>query len=115
MSKLLVPCDFSGQSMDAFRFAIEVAQAERDEIELLHVIELPVLNDTTLMPTLSFEAEYMKEAAEQARKNFQRMIKPVKKKLNLTWAVEYGNPAATILFYAKKRKSDLIEIGRAHV
>ncbi|MFM9074319.1 MAG: universal stress protein [Bacteroidota bacterium] len=78
MSKILVPCDFSGQAMDAFRFAIELAQPETDEVELLHIIELPVLNDTTLMPTLSFEAEYMKEAAEQARKNFQRMINPVK-------------------------------------
>jgi len=111
MSKILVPCDFSGQSMDAFRFALELAKAEQDQIELLHVIELPVLNDTTLMPTLSFEAEYMKEAAEQAKRNFQRMIKPVKKKLAMTWSVEYGNPASTILFHSKKKKSDLIVMG----
>ncbi len=111
MSKILVPCDFSGQSMDAFRFAIELAQPEVDEIELLHVIELPVLNDTTLMPTLSFEAEYMKDAAESARKNFQRMIKPVKKKIGLTWSVEYGNPASTILLQVKRKKMDLVVMG----
>lgn len=111
MSKILVPCDFSGQAMDAFRFAIELAQPEADEIELLHVIELPVLNDTTLMPTLSFEAEYMKDAAELARKNFQRMIKPVKKKIGLSWSVEYGNPASTILFQVKRKKSNLVVMG----
>ena len=111
MSNILVPCDFSGQALDAFRFAIELAQPEADEIELLHIIELPVLNDTTLMPTLSFEAEYMKEAAELARKNFQRMIKPVKKKIGLSWSVEYGNPASTILFHVKRKKSDLVVMG----
>ncbi len=53
MKKILVPRDFSETSIQAFKFALELASCSNGEVMLLNVIELPVMRDTVLMPTLS--------------------------------------------------------------
>ncbi|MBM3176551.1 MAG: universal stress protein [Bacteroidetes bacterium] len=111
MKKILVPTDFSEQSINAFRFAIQLAVAQKSQIQLLHVIELPVMHDTTLMPTLSFEQQYMKDASDMAEKNFKRLIKVAKGENAISWSVEYGNATTMILDYCKKKKADLIVMG----
>ena len=57
MKKILVPCDFSKQAINAYRFALDIAAQSKGTILLLHVIELPVLHDSVLMPVLNFEEE----------------------------------------------------------
>ncbi|HTE31139.1 MAG TPA: universal stress protein, partial [Chryseolinea sp.] len=61
MQRILVPCDFSEQAISSFRMATEFASQSNREIHLLHVVELPVLHDSMLMPTLSFEESLLKE------------------------------------------------------
>jgi len=69
MKKLLVPCDFSTPSLHAFQFALDAAQAANGTVHLLHVVELPVLHDSVLMPVLSFEEDLMKELKPRLKKN----------------------------------------------
>ena len=62
MKKLLVPCDFSQQALNAFQFALDIAaKSPNSSVHLLHVVELPVLHDSVLMPVLSFEQDLMEE------------------------------------------------------
>lgn len=113
MKKILVPCDFSEPSVQAFKFAIELASKSNGAIELLHIIELPVLHDTVLMPTLSFEEAFMKDAKANAEKNFDRMIakwaKDRAKKVNCS--VSFGPVTTTICDAAEDKKVDLIVMG----
>jgi nucleotide-binding universal stress UspA family protein len=111
MKKILVPSDFSEQSLNAFKFAIELAVRAKSRIHLLHVIELPVLYDTTLMPALSFEKEYLEDAAGLAKKTFTRMISKANKDIKISWSVGYGNPTSVILQELKAGKFDLIAMG----
>jgi nucleotide-binding universal stress UspA family protein len=111
MKKILVPSDFSEQAMNAFKFAVDLASKAKSQIHLLHVIELPVLYDTTLMPALSFEKEYLEDAAGLAKTTFTRIINKLNKDIKVSWSVGYGNPTSVILQELKASKYDLIAMG----
>ena len=73
MKKILVPFDFSETATNALRFAIDIANQSDGEILLLHIVELPVMYDTLLMPSLSFEEAYIKDMKENAEKDENAM------------------------------------------
>lgn len=111
MKNILVPTDFSTHAQYAFRFAVELARQSGGAIHLVHVIELPILHDTTLMPTLSFEQDYLNDAAALAEKKFNQLIRSVKGESFITSSVEYGAATQSMLDCASRRKSDLIVMG----
>jgi len=112
MKKLLVPCDFSAPSLHAFQFALDAAQAANGTVHLLHVVELPVLHDSVLMPVLSFEEDLMKELKTKAQKEFDI----IKKKYNtrdikVIAGVQFGKIADVITRYTKVQEVDCIIMG----
>ena len=112
MKKILVPCDFSDAAVQAFKFAVEIANQSKGEVLLLNVIELPVMHDTMLMPTLNFEEAFIKDMKANAGKNFAKMKeKWAKEGPKVTSFVEYGPTAHTINDFAKDKKVDLVVMG----
>jgi nucleotide-binding universal stress UspA family protein len=112
MKKILVPCDFSKPAVNAFRFAIDVANQSKGVIHVLHVIELPVLHDTVLMPVLNFEEQLLKDMKESAETRFKNMSdKYNTEELNLVFRVEYGPVSRTIHDYIEKESIDLVVMG----
>ncbi len=112
MKKILVPCDFSDSSVQAFKFAVEIANKSEGEILLLNIIELPVMHDTVLMPTLSFEEAFLKDMKANAEKNFSKMIaKWAKEGPRVTSYIEYGPATHGILQFSKEKKADLLVMG----
>jgi nucleotide-binding universal stress UspA family protein len=112
MKKILVPCDFSTNSLQAFRFALDVAKQANGSVHLLYVIELPVLHDSLLMPTLYFEKEFMKETTENAQKSFEKMITKFNtSNVNVTSHVKFGPINKVILAHTIKHSINLIMMG----
>ena len=112
MKKILVPFDFSETATNALRFAIDIANQSDGEVLLLHIVELPVMYDTLLMPSLSFEEAYIKDMKENAEKEFKKIkAKWAKNGPKVTWHVEFGATSATINNFAKEKKADLIVMG----
>jgi nucleotide-binding universal stress UspA family protein len=112
VKKILVPFDFSETAIHAFRFAIDIANQSDGEIILLHIVELPVMYDTLLMPSLSFEEVYFKDMKENAEKEFKKVsAKWAKDGPKVTWNIDFGATSATINDFAKKKKADLIVMG----
>ena len=112
MKKILVPCDFSDPAVQAFRFALEIASQSKGEIILLNVVELPVMYDTVLMPTLNFEEAFLKDMKAHAEKNFVKLkTKWVKNGVPVSSFVEYGPTTLTITRFAEEHKADLIVMG----
>lgn len=112
MKKILVPCDFSDSAVQAFRFAVDIAIQCDGEVILLHVIELPVLHDTMLMPVLYFEAEFLKDLKAKAETNFNKLkMKWAKNGPKVSFLVEHGPIASTINKLAESKKADLIVMG----
>ena len=112
MKKILVPCDFSDPAIQAFRFAVEIANQSKGEIILLNVVELPVMHDTVLMPTLNFEMEFLKDMKANAEKNFSKMkTKWASDGPKVSSFIEHGPIMTTIGHIAEKKKVDLIVMG----
>jgi nucleotide-binding universal stress UspA family protein len=112
MKKILVPCDFSISSVSAFRFALNIAEKSRGSIHLIHVIELPVLHDTMLMPALYFEQAFLDDLKAKAEKNFQELTEKYQsEKAEITNEVRYGVVQKEIVEFANSQKMDLIVMG----
>ncbi len=112
MKRILVPCDFSDPAVQAFKFAVELALKSRGEIYLLNVVEVPVMHETVLMPTLYFEQSLMNEMKESAGKKFQKMKdKWAGEGVSVSTYVEFGSIITTIRQFIDEKKIDLVVMG----
>ena len=112
MKKILVPFDFSDPAIQAFRFALEIANQSKGEVILLNIVELPVMYDTVLMPTLNFEEAFIKDMKANAEKNFKKMkTKWAKDGPDVSSFVAFGPTTLTISRFAEEKKADLIVMG----
>jgi nucleotide-binding universal stress UspA family protein len=112
MKKILVPCDFSDPAVQAFKMAVEIANQSNGEVVLLNVVELPVMHESVLMPTLSFEEAFIKDMKAHAEKNFTKMKdKWAQEGPKVSSFVEFGGTTPTIRDFVKDKKIDLIVMG----
>lgn len=112
MKKILVPCDFSDSAVQAFKFAVEIANQSKGEVLLLHVVELPVVHENVMMPTFSFEDTFLNEMKATAEKDFNKMkSKWAKNGPTVSTYVEYGAATPTIRQFTEKMKIDVIVMG----
>jgi nucleotide-binding universal stress UspA family protein len=111
MKKIIAPCDFSEPAIQAFKFAVAIAKKSHGQIVLLHAIELPVLHDTTLMPTLSFEEAFFTDLRKNAESNFKKMKDKWAAGVKTTAVIEYGSPAAAIHKVISDHEADLVVMG----
>src|SRR5690606_29920981 len=112
MKKILVPCDFSQQALNAFRFALDMIQQSKGEVHLLNVVELPIMHDTVLMPVLSFEEELLKGMSQKAEKQFEKMKeKHAQPGQKIKSTVKFGATSRMILDYIDEEKIDLVVMG----
>ena len=112
MKKIIVPCDFSKPAVNAFRFALDIAEQSRGIVYLLHVIELPVMYDSVLMPSLYFENDLYKELKENAEKQFKKLLAKYPAEVaKVNTEVTFGPIYTLINNCAKEKEADLIVMG----
>lgn len=112
MKKILVPCDFSTPAINALRFAIDIAKTSGGEVQLLYVIELPIMYDSIVMPVLYFEEAFFKDMKVATEARFMRLSAKFKKDgVKLSFKVQFGSTTTGILEYVKKKGIDLIVMG----
>lgn len=111
MKKIIVPCDFSDQAVEAFRLALDLAALINGQVHLINVIELPVMHDTVLMPTLSFEENLMKELKAGAETQFTKLKSQYGGSAKVESVVLYGATSISILDYVSENNIDLVVMG----
>ena len=112
MKKILVPCDFSKQAINAYRSALEIATVSKGAIHLLNVIELPVLHDTLLMPVLNFEEELLRELKEKLESQFKKLLAKFNPRdVKVVFNVRYGAVINMIQDYIQEQSIDLVMVG----
>ena len=74
MKKILVPCDFSQPAINAYRVALDIAAQSKGSIHLIHIIELPILQDAGAMSVLEFEQHFLDELKQKALDKFAKII-----------------------------------------
>ncbi|HEU5292863.1 MAG TPA: universal stress protein [Cyclobacteriaceae bacterium] len=112
MKKILVPCDFSKPAVNAYRFALDVAAQSKGVIYMLHVVELPVLHDSVLMPVLSFEEALLKELKEKAEEHFKKLTSKYSiAGVKVTFKVQFGAVSRMIQDFIQEKSIDLVVMG----
>ena len=110
MKKILVPCDFSGSAVQAFKFAANIARQSKGEIILLHVVELPVLRHGPV-PINAMEKVFLKGIKERVDRDFSKMVDTWGKKVKVSLVVDHGSVNHTIIRNVKRKKIDLVVMG----
>lgn len=111
MKKILVPCDFSAQARSAFQTALTLAEAGGGEVHLLHVIEVPVLQDPLLMPVPAFEEGLFGELESKAREQFAKMTALAPAGVKIETKVLYGATYNMIRTYVREFFINLVVMG----
>lgn len=111
MKKILVPCDFSDPAVEAFKFAVNIAEKSGGTIHLVHVVELPVLYDSAAV--LSFEQAYMSDRKKEVIKGFNKLKDKYARDLPITikMHVEYGGTVPVIRRLVAETKADIVILG----
>lgn len=109
MKHILVPCDFSEQSVNALKFAAQLQATSHSEIHLLHIVDLPFLYDTVLMPALSFEEEKLQDLQSSAQKKLDSIALRVEARVRTQ--VQLGSPSQKILEYITNNSISLVIMG----
>jgi nucleotide-binding universal stress UspA family protein len=112
MKKILVPYDFSKYSAKALQYAVGIARQLNATIELIHVIDLPVIDGTLFVPVFAYEDSLKDELNQKIKKEFDKVtneyaggsVRILSKQL-------FGPVSRTILEYAKSHQFEIIIIG----
>lgn len=112
MKKILVPVDFSEQSINAFRFSLDFAKRSGASITLLHVLALPVIHDSALMPVSAFRKPLLDDLAALVEKKFTRLIEAFNdNSVRVNTSTISGPIHASILNYLEAEECDIIIMG----
>jgi nucleotide-binding universal stress UspA family protein len=114
MKKILVPCDFSDQSKQAFKFAMDIAAKSLGEVQVLYIIDIPYLYETTFRTHPSWhDPNLIAELSDLAKKEFQNMISPYANgTVPVSLMIERGPVTSMILKLHKDQQNDLIIMGK---
>ena len=112
MKKIVVPCDFSKPAVNAFRFALDIAQQSNGSVHLLNSIDLTGIQYPMMMPVLTLEQGFIKVLKEKASAEFTKIItKYNQEDVKVTWNIEFGSPVKVVSEFVEKNSIDLVIMG----
>ncbi|HEY9045508.1 MAG TPA: universal stress protein [Ohtaekwangia sp.] len=113
MKRILVPCDFSKLSMEAFRMANDLASITNGEIVVLYAIYIPTLYDPALMgETMAYNAQLITDLEDESKKNFAKMKKEYgNDSVKASLEILTGGVIESIHSIIESRKIDLVMMG----
>ena len=115
IKKILVGCDFSPDSGQAFKHALSLAQKFQAELHLAHVIELPTQPGLHMEDT-SISAEIQQDYRDLLTRKLKEMV-PAEARYWCTpqTGLLEGQPYEEIVTYAESKDIDIIVLGvRGH-
>ena len=114
MKRILVPCDFSTPSREAFKFAVDIASKTNGEVTVLHAANIPVLYDPTLggASTIAIDPILFSEIEKDAKKRFDEMIKDYPSgAIKTSFQLVQGTVISALKQIIDKQKTDLVIMG----
>jgi len=112
MKKILVPCDFSESSIQAYEFALNLAEKAHAEVFVLKVIDLPFMYETSFGPTPEYvDPSTLKYLEEDAINKFESIKSRFARKDKVTFNILRGSVTFMLQRYAEDNKIDLIVMG----
>lgn len=111
MKKIVVPCDFSEQAISALRVAVDIAKMGNGTIHLINVVELPIMNDSVMMPVLSLEEDMLTALKSNATNQFEKLKRKYGADCKIESQVIFGGTSTMIIDYVETHGIDLVVMG----
>ena len=106
---ILVPTDFSENSINALEFALYLAKQSKSIIHVLHIIE-PISRSKTFIDNFS-ELKFEKSRFLDAEEELRRFVNRISLQgVQIVEALDPGKPHEQILSYSRHHNIDLIVI-----
>ncbi|MBK8956042.1 MAG: universal stress protein [Saprospiraceae bacterium] len=113
MKQILIPIDFSENSVAQLKYGISLGILTDAEIHVLHIYQLPVISADAFVYVPG--PKDMDAMRENYQNQLEDLVNKVKKDLitniNITSVCNYGIPSEQICTYASQGKFDLIVMG----
>lgn len=113
MKRILVPCDFSSRSREAYKTAMNWASKSGGEVIVLNAFFIPAVYDFSYTgDTLAFNPEYLTNLEKDARNEFEKMKREANfPSVQSRLEIVYGDVAFSIKNFAKSNNMDMIIMG----
>ena len=111
LAKLLVPTDFSEDSEQAARYAVELAKRFQAEIHCIHVVDIPAdLLSTSAYYMTGPSDQFIDQIREESKKNLEAFAGKNLEGAQVQTAFLEGSPFVEIIRYARDQQIDLVVI-----
>ena len=111
LTKLLVPTDFSEDSEQAARYAVELAKRFQAEIHCIHVVDIPAdLLSTSDYYMTGPSEQFIDQIREESKKNLEGFAEKNLEGAQVQTAFLEGSPFVEIIRYARDQQIDLVVI-----
>lgn len=112
MKRILVPCDFSAPSKEAFKVASDIAVKTQGEIFVLHAIPNPALYSPGMAGEgFTYSGEIMRDMETDEKGNFEQLTASVGQGVKVSLVVKVGGIFEFIGEYTRAEKIDLVVMG----
>ena len=111
LTKLLVPTDFSEDSEQAARYAVELAKRFQAEVHCIHVVDIPAdLLSTSDYYMTGPSEQFIDQIREESKKNLEAFAEKNLEGAQVRTAFLEGSPFVEIIRYARDQQIDLVVI-----
>ena len=111
MKRILVPCDFSAQSIEAFKVALDVASKSKAQIILLYILAVPPIYSGAGEP-LAFDPITYGSLEEETKKKLEKLKdSAASKSIKISAEVVFGELISSIRNMIESKKINLVIMG----
>jgi nucleotide-binding universal stress UspA family protein len=109
MKRILVPTDFSTSSQASYKFALDMASLTNGEVFVVHMMEIPILPETTFgIQPHPLDPKRIIELEERATKAFQRMSKQYSSTVPVNFTSIHDYIVPGIRLFIEQNKIDVV-------
>ncbi|MEO5603858.1 MAG: universal stress protein [Cyclobacteriaceae bacterium] len=111
MKRILVPCDFSKASQEAFKMAVGLAAKANGKITVLHVIYISTIYDPNSIGDAGFSQPFFDTMEEDAEKAFEKLKKEHSKNTPIELETTVGGLIESITRVTEEKNIELVVMG----
>ncbi len=109
MNRILIPLDFSSESMHVYQFGIEYAQRIRAEVLIVHPIDVPVIQESTFgFQTFLYSQERHHKVLENALQMFEQFKEQCPSKVPVSFHPLHDDLPEGLPEFARNNDVDMI-------
>lgn len=113
MKRILVPCDFSKPSKEAFKMAVDIASKSNGTVTVLHILYVPTDYDPNFIgDPIAYNPQLFTSMEEEAKTSFEEMNKAHgNESIKIDLEIQVGGIIECIKRISKAKKIDLVLMG----